>query len=218
MMINKTCSVEKPTQYKLVQSNPGKILYNWLFFPGGPGISADYLLPLVNQLDIEGNCWLIDFLFNHPDIPMENNKQTNKIQQNWDDSFLAIINQFENPILVGHSFSGYYPLFFPELEKILKGIVIMNSAPIPPKSSVIDAQEFENRAKEHQLPSRDEAIVQFLEKPTPMNIKTVYLSMVPYMFPAEHIMQGIKVINDLIFDADTAYVNHHPKGTFSSSR
>jgi pimeloyl-ACP methyl ester carboxylesterase len=206
MMMNKTCSVEKPTPYKLVQSNSGKIHYNWLFFPGGPGISADYLLPLVNQLDIEGNCWLINFLCTHSESRFENTKQTNKIQKNWDESFIEIINQFENPILVGHSFSGYYPLFFPELEHILKGLVILNSAPIPPKSSsIIDIQEFEKLARIYHLPTKNEAIIRFLEAPTSMNIKIVYLSMIPYMFPEEYIMQGIQVINDLVFDAHTAY-------------
>lgn len=69
------------TRNQLVKSTPGKSVYNWLFLPGGPGIDSNYLLHLINELDIEGNCWLIDFLFNGDNISRSNKADPNKILQ-----------------------------------------------------------------------------------------------------------------------------------------
>ena len=193
------------TRYQLVKSIPGKIAYNWLFFPGGPGIDSEYLLPLIDKLDIEGNCWLIDFLNNGNNVSNENKSDPKKICESWDSCFLSVVNKFENPIVVGHSFSGFYPLFFPALEKILKGFVILNSAPIPPRPLDIDTKHFEQHARENKLPFRDETISNFLSKPSISTIKEVYLSMVPYAFSAEYIAQGIKAVENFIANVDTSY-------------
>src|SRR5580700_272814 len=97
---------ENFTKYTLVKSKPGKIAYNWLFLPGGPGIDSDYLLPLINEIEVEGNCWVIDFLLNGSNLPDNTRLDPDKICRRWGDYFLAIINKFDNPVLVGHSFAG----------------------------------------------------------------------------------------------------------------
>jgi len=47
-------------RYQLVKTNPGHIVYNWLFVPGGPGVDSNYFLTLIEELDVPGNFWLID--------------------------------------------------------------------------------------------------------------------------------------------------------------
>lgn len=205
MKLNNYLFDDNLTRYQLVKSTQGKTAYNWLFLPGGPGIDSNYLLHLINELDIEGNCWLIDFLFNGNNVSGDSESDPNKICRNWGEYFLAAINKFENPILVGHSFGGYYPLFFPELENILKGFVILNSAPAVPTSPTVDVEEFDKRARKNNLPFGAETVTTFLNNPTISTITDRYLSLVPYAFPTENLTQGIKVIENLIFNVDTCY-------------
>ena len=42
-------------RYALVKSTPGKILFNWLFVPGGPGADSVYFLDLIRKLHLPGN-------------------------------------------------------------------------------------------------------------------------------------------------------------------
>ena len=205
MKLNNYFFDDNLTRYQLVKSTPGKSIYNWLFLPGGPGIDSNYLVDLINELDVEGNCWLIDFLFNGDNISRSNKADRNQILQSWGEYFLAAIDKFENPILIGHSFGGYYPLFFPELENILKGFVILNSAPTVPTAPTVDFPEFDKRAKENNLPFGAETVTSFLNNPTIRTITERYLSLVPYAFPEENLTQGIKVIENLIFNVDTGY-------------
>lgn len=193
------------TRFRLIKSNPGKVNYNWLFLPGGPGIDSDYLLQLVNNLDIEGNCWLIDFLYNGSNVSNQSGLEPLKIYRNWDAYFLTAIAKFENPILVGHSFGGFYPLFFPELENLLEGFVILSSVPTVPTPPTSGIEDFEKRTKEHDLPIGTETITAFLNNPSINTIKKRYLSVVPYAFPEHTTKQGIKLIENLIYNVDAGY-------------
>ena len=202
-MMNNYLFDENLTRYQLVKSNPGKAIYNWLFFPGGPGIDSNYLLHLINEINVEGNYWLVDLLFNGGNVSDKFNSTIE--HKHWGHHFLSAMNKFDNPILVGHSFGGYYPLFFPELEKILKGFVILNSAPTLPTPPTMNIEEFEKRARDNDLPFGAETVATFLSNPTMSTIKERYLSLVPYAFPADNLVQGIKVVENLIFNVDTGY-------------
>ena len=65
---------ENLTRYQLVKSNPGKAIYNWLFFPGAPGIYSNYLIHLINEINVEGNYWLVDLLFNGGNVSRDVNQ------------------------------------------------------------------------------------------------------------------------------------------------
>ncbi len=196
---------ENFTRYKLIKSNPGKIACNWLFLPGGPGIDSNYLLPLVKEIEVDGNCWVIDFLLNGSNLQDNTGLDPDKIYRKWGDYFLAAMNKFDNPILVGHSFAGYFPLFFPELEKILKGFVILSTAPIPPTLPTLNIDKFEKYAKENNLPFAANAVNAFLSVPTLNTAREQYLALVPYAFPEDTRAQGIKLIESLFINVDTAY-------------
>jgi len=98
--------------------------YNWLFLPGGPGLDSSYLRPLLDALDLPGNIWLIDLPGNGTH-PAPDGYNFNR----WDELLLLLVRQFENPVVVGHSFGGMWPLLFPELEELLTGFVVIHGAP-----------------------------------------------------------------------------------------
>jgi pimeloyl-ACP methyl ester carboxylesterase len=195
---------EHLTRYQLVKSNRGKLNYNWLFLPGGPGIDSSYLQELIYNLDIEGNCWFIDFVLNGNNCLKDNNKNTSSLCQNWGYYFLQAISNFENPILVGHSFGGYFPLFFPELESVLKGLVILSAAPTAPLPPA-NLEPFEQCAKENKLPERVESFSQFLNNPTKKAATNCYLSTVPYAFTKEYLKQGIALIEQLAMSVEVSH-------------
>ncbi|MDR3477377.1 MAG: alpha/beta fold hydrolase [Gammaproteobacteria bacterium] len=124
--MNKIIYDANETRYQLANSLAGAS-YNWLFFPGGPGINADYLQTLATNLALPGKTWLIDMPGNGDNFS-EHVKAEYDFNK-WDTIFMDAVKRFDNPILVGHSFAGMYPLLFPELEQILQGFVILNSAP-----------------------------------------------------------------------------------------
>src|SRR3989344_3765241 len=101
---------ENKTRYRWVHQNEGPPV-NWLFFPGGPGCDSCYFLNLLDELKLPGNCWLIDFPNNG-----DNEVSPEYDFDEWYNCFLPAIARFKNPIYVGHSFSGMFPLLFPQLE------------------------------------------------------------------------------------------------------
>ena len=114
---------ENHVRYELYHTGEGKP-FNWLFFSGGPGADSSYFHALVDELKLPGNVWLVDLPGNGTNIP----HQPEDFDK-WFSLFPTIIKKFTNPVLVGHSFGGMFPLLFPELEHSLKGFVILNSAP-----------------------------------------------------------------------------------------
>ncbi len=200
MKLNNHFFDENFTRYQLVKSKPGKTVYNWLFFPGGPGIDSDYLLHLIHEIDVEGNYWLIDLLYNGGNV--SDKLGATITHTHWKDYFLAAINKFENPILVGHSFGGYFPLFFPQLEKILRGFVILNSVP------TLNSSKFEQCAIENKLPSRQNFIEEFLKTPTINTARKLFLAGISYCFLAKNIEKGTRAIENLTFNVDTVYWWH----------
>ena len=111
-------------RYELYQTNEGKN-YNWLVFPGGPGADSSYLRSLVNEVNLPGNVWLIDF----PEmevitmIPLQITLISGL-------SYSHIL--LNNLIILFWSdthFGGMLPLLYPELEISLKGCVYFEFCP-----------------------------------------------------------------------------------------
>lgn len=168
-------------RYELVATHEGRP-YNWLFLPGGPGGDSRYLLSLVNLLELPGNVWLIDFPGNGDNlegIPAEYDFDS------WFDIFLPTIKKFANPIVVGHSFGGMFPLCFPELEEQLKGFVILNSAP----SLWFESQS----AHSAHLPDVSKEEREFAQNPSDLTYKALLDVCLPYYFATEKLDIG-KVI------------------------
>jgi pimeloyl-ACP methyl ester carboxylesterase len=169
-------------RYELYQTN-GRKNYNWLFLPGGPGLDSGYLRDLIDRLELPGNVWLIDLPGNGGNLPdafAEN-------YDHWMEFFPALFERFANPILVGHSFGGMFPLLFPELEKHLKGFVILNSAP------GLWMEEAVKYSKQFNLPDLSEGMAEFTSHPTQETFLAAVDACMPYYFPKETLEQGRKV-------------------------
>lgn len=180
---------ENHVRYTLVNTGiriPSATPYNWLFIPGGPGCDSSYLLDLINILEIPGNVWLIDLPGNGTNT-VEDNYNFDK----WSDIFLGAISRFENPILVGHSFGGMFPVLFPKLEEILKGLIILNSAPSSPREESVKC------AKAHNLPDLTKVMNEFYNNPTQKTFNLALDVCAPYYFSADFLEKGKKSLEKL---------------------
>jgi pimeloyl-ACP methyl ester carboxylesterase len=176
------------TRYQLVAGQHKKEAVNWLFLPGGPGVDSECMLELTKHLRIPGNCWLIDLPFNGTNQPYE--FTSNKVYEHWPDYLVSAVKNFKNPILVGHSFGGFFPLFVPELEDLLKGFVILNSVP------TMDSHLFAQCSKDKDLPPLDSYRSAFVNTPTIDTLKALYRAEAPYFFAPEDMAKGIDTIID----------------------
>ncbi len=121
--------------------------YDWLFLPGGPGLGSAYLKTLIPSLELKGSCYLIDF-------PQDgDNKKGTLNLESWRSGLIELLQLFENPLLVTHSFSGMFALTIPELEDHLTGLVLLNTTPIDSFFSWVSTTEIK-----YKLPSIMSAI------------------------------------------------------------
>lgn len=192
METNKYFYDDNSVRYQLVKTNPGHIVNNWLFVPGGPGADSSYFLTLIKDLDVPGNFWLIDLPANGSNISDQIN--TDYDFETWNDCLLSSIQKFQNPIYVGHSFGGMFPLLFTQLEQLLKGFVILNSAPS------LWLEEANKCAKENNIPLLAEPMAEFEKNPNPDTFKTALLACAHYYFPKNNLEMGKKLLEQIPFN------------------
>ncbi|MBP7074142.1 MAG: alpha/beta hydrolase [Rhabdochlamydiaceae bacterium] len=186
-MKNYLCDTDQ-VRYELYQTNAGKN-YNWLFFPGGPGADSSYLRSLVDELKLPGNVWLID-------LPGNGSNASDSYSDNfdsWFELFPRIVKQFDNPIVVGHSFGGMLPLLYPDLETILAGCIILNSAP------VLWQEEAVAYSKQFDLPDLTSDMHAFIQTPNQETFDGALNACMPYYFPKETLEKGRKLLSQLPF-------------------
>lgn len=109
---------------RCLHTNPGKN-FNWIFIPGGPGLGSESLAGLPEILQLPGTAW-------HADLPGDGSNTTEddiKYFSQWSVALIEVACALENVILVAHSSGGMFSLATPELEKIITGLVLMDSAP-----------------------------------------------------------------------------------------
>lgn len=175
------------TRMTLAQSNPGKG-YNWLFLAGGPGADSEYFNELIDVLELPGNVWLVDLPENG------GNKLNSEYQADydfntlWEASLKHVLKSLNNVILVGHSFSGLYPLLFPEIEKDLLGLVIINSASRPWIDQAL------KKAKTKNLPSFENEMAEFLANKTPETFNRARKVFAYYYFTPKTFKQGNEIL------------------------
>ncbi len=181
---------KEQVRYELYRTNGGKG-YNWLFFPGGPGIDASYMHQIADLVAFPGNVWMIDLPGNG----------TNKVEggyDSWFSNYLRIVKQFENPITVGHSFGAMLSLTFPELESLLSANVILNSIPLfrPQKS-----MEY---AKQFALPDFTNEMQQFLQTQSQETFHAFFKACMPYYFSKENLEEGMRALLTIPFPYEVA--------------
>ena len=177
---------DKEVRYTLVSTNGRKPL-NWILVPGGPGCDSSFYLDLVKLLDLPGNTWFLDLPGNGSNNPQKDNFD------NWFSLFVPAIKGFTNPVIIGSSFGGMFPLLFDELENILKGLVIISSAPCLWLDPAIKA------AKERNLPSFSKDLDAFAENPNQETFEKALNACMPYYFTPTSLDEGRKLFENTPF-------------------
>lgn len=175
-------------RYELYQTNGDKN-YNWLFFPGGPGADSGYLHSLIDELQLPGNVWLIDFPGNGSNI----DDATTDNFDFWFELFPYIIKQFDNPVVVGHSFGGMLSLLYPKLENYLKGCIILNSSP------ALWLEEAVTYSKQFDLPDLTNDMQTFIQNPNQETFNAALDACTPYYFPKKTLEKGKKLLSQIPF-------------------
>ena len=110
---------------------------NVLFLSGIPGLSSEYFLPLARILELPTTVWRIDLPDNGGNL-----SPRFKNFEKWFQLFLKVIKLFERPILISHGFGGMLPLMLPQMEELLSGIILLNTAPSLPEKPTFEMGPF----------------------------------------------------------------------------
>ena len=98
---------------------------DWLFLPGGPGLGSESLARLVKILRVPGSILLVDL----PGDGSNTISGSPDAISRWPQALLEGVRLFHHPILAAHSTGGMYVLSLPELEPLLHGLILLDSAP-----------------------------------------------------------------------------------------
>lgn len=175
------------TRITLVQTRKG-IEHNWLFLAGGPGADSAYFNELIEILDIPGNIWLVDLPENGGNKTGVNHRADFDFNS-WEAALKYVLKSLSNVILVGHSFSGIYPLLFPEIEKDLLGLVILNSAASPWVEEAI------KKAQSRNLPSFEKEMAEFFPYKNRDDFNRAMKIFVHYYFNPETLEKGSQILS-----------------------
>ncbi|WP_341789008.1 MULTISPECIES: alpha/beta hydrolase [unclassified Rickettsia] len=158
---------------------------NWLFLPGGPGMGANYLIDFVSKLDLPGSLFIGDF-------PGDGNNDRNVKEisyEDWKEGLIEVVTELAPCILVTHSFSGMFALTIDNLENLLTGLVIMNSAP---NSSWMEL--LQKTATKYNLPDLTNDINELYTNPTDDQLKAFIYANIPYIFCEHEIPAGKELL------------------------
>lgn len=185
---------------KLIKSSPNQPV-NWLFLPGGPGLGAETLLPLIKKLDLDGKCWLADYPFNSDINQIYDYNQ-------WTNDLKNLAKSLENVVIVAHSFGGMLVLSTPYLEQEIIGLVLLNTAPT---SAWI--QEVPKYAALYQLPDTSDLQKKYMQHPTNELFKQLTIACAPFFFTKKSMEEGLKLLKSLPYNHrpyDWALKEFHP--------
>lgn len=167
---------------KLKEDNAHKL--NWLFLPGGPGMGANYLIDFVSKLDLQGSLYIGDFPGDGDNYSAEEIHY-----EGWKQGLIEVVNSLSPCVLVTHSFSGMFALTIDSLEKLLAGLVIINSAPDNSWMGLI-----EETAVKYKLPNLAEDIKKLYENQTNDQLKKFFYANIPYLFCEHEVPEGKQLL------------------------
>jgi len=190
---------ENSTRLKLVKSIAGsssKVL-NFIFLPGGPGADSSYYMPLLNNMNAAGNYWLVDLIYYGTNDKYQ--KSIDEACSNWPKYIEAVAANFDNVVLISHSAAGYISLCCPNLEKYLKGFVMLHSTPSIKSDS-------------YKVNDYKDEIERFISNPTRENLHNFFKKEASLIFNKQNLEKGLKALEDMQLNLET---NHwwYSKGT-----
>jgi pimeloyl-ACP methyl ester carboxylesterase len=167
--------------------------YNWLFLPGGPGLGSESLFPLLNILELPGNMWRLDLPGDGSNTSFQSGLKAS--MQNWSQAIGEAVTSFDKVILVAHSRGGMFALSLPELEKALKGIVLLDTAPDRNWQ-----EQFALTIERSPLPEAKKLEEAYNKNPNDESLKRSVLAFAPYMFTQKALERGIKALEHLPYN------------------
>jgi len=168
----------------------GKKNLHWLFLPGGPGLGSESLNLLFNSLELPGSLWRLD-------LPGDGSNTTQNNYESfshWKDALVEAVRQFEHVILVAHSTGGMYALSTPELEELLDGLVLLDSAP-----NATWQESFGN----FPIPQLASLQEQYVKNPNNELLKEITIACAPYLFTEKGIEIGRKMLESLPYNFES---------------
>ena len=171
---------------------PGDL--DWLLLPGGPGIGSESLQELADALDAPGAVWLVD-------LPGDgSNRSAPGAPEDpfgvWPRAVLEAAQAVQNPVFAGHSTGGMYLLGTPELEGVLRGLVLLDTAP----DAAWHARYVE-MARRRPLPEVDAAMAIYEADPRDENIAAVAIASAPWNFTSRGLERGRELLARMPYNA-----------------
>ncbi len=159
--------------------------WNWIFLPGGPGLGSESLLPLINILHLPGTVWRLD-------LPGDgSNIEQGAAIRHWAKALLEAADSLENVIMIGHSRGGMFLLSLPELEKKIKGLILLDAAPDNSWQ-----EEFASRITHSDSPEEED----YKNHPSNETLRKFVLAGAPYMFTKEGLAKGLRSLEGLPYN------------------
>lgn len=168
--------------------------YHWLFLPGGPGLGSESLADLTHCLSLPGTVWHLDLPGDGSNIT-ENNSAS---FSTWSQALIEAVSLFDNVILVAHSTGGMYALATKPLEKRLKGLALLDSAP--------DAEwqkQFGKYMEHHPIPKAQALQKIYAKSPNNDMLKQSIIASAPYIFTPSGLKKGIQLFKKLPINFET---------------
>ncbi len=164
---------------------------NWFFLPGGPGLGSESLIDLTTHLTLPGKMWFLDLPGDGSNL-VENEEY---YFQRWPAALAEAVTALENVILVAHSTGGMLALSTPQLKHLLRGLVIMDSAP-----NAEWQRGFARYCKTYPLPKMDALKDCFLNQPTNDTLRKLTLASLPHVFTQKSLAQGLRLFENLPYN------------------
>jgi len=179
----------------------------WLFFPGGPGLGAEYLRAFAQQLKLPGSVYLIDF-------PKDGTNTAGELSlDSWGNGLIALLKTFTAPIIVTHSFSAMYLLLLSAIEPLLQGLVLMNTT--------VSNSFFEHVARmqqRHNLPDLAPAAMQYHLNPKLETYKIFWETYKHYCYTPAELTLGEEMMHHFAYNSlayyfaiEHIYPNYHSR-------
>ena len=167
---------------------------NWLFLPGGPGLGSESLIPLLNILELPGNMWRLDL----PGDGSTTTPNNSKSFSFWSSALIEAVGRVERVILVAHSTGGMLALSLPEIEDLLHGLILLDSAPSSEWQIL-----FAEAVKNFPIPELEILQKKHQEAPSNKTLKALTLASAPYLFTPKGQVSGVEMLNILPYNYET---------------
>lgn len=165
---------------------------DWLFFPGGPGLDSSCFNDLWVDFALPGRAWVVDFPECGSNFVKEYDPNYNFA--NWEHYLVEVLQRFKKPIVVGHSFGGVFLLLYPQIEAMIKAMVLIGSQP------KYDNKATTQHANQYGMSYDSKVKYQFFEEQSSTNFLAMILAKANFYFPEQSLLQGTQLFNNTAFN------------------